>query len=41
MIDFIADICNQSYHPYLTFQDSHRYQVVIEAIRQGTGWESI
>jgi hypothetical protein len=41
VIDFIADICNQSHKSYLTFRDGWRYQVAIEAIRQGTGWNQI
>ena len=41
VIDFIADICHQPYQHYLTFRDGWRYQVAIEAIRQGTGWTQI
>lgn len=41
VIDFIADICNQPHQSYLTFQDGWRYQVAIEAIRQGIGWNQI
>jgi hypothetical protein len=36
--DFVADICGEPHEPYLTFEDGYRYQVMIEAIRQGTGW---
>ncbi|MEE2617687.1 MAG: Gfo/Idh/MocA family oxidoreductase [Candidatus Poribacteria bacterium] len=41
VIDFIADICHQPHQSYLTFRDGWRYQVAIEAIRQGTGWNQI
>ena len=41
VIDFIADICQQPYQSYLTFHDGWRYQVAIEKIRQGTGWNQI
>jgi hypothetical protein len=39
--DFIADIQNRSYTPYLTFHDGWRYQVAIDAIRQSNGWTQI
>jgi len=34
--DFVADIRNEPYAPYLTFYDGWRYQVAIDAIRQGS-----
>jgi len=39
--DFVADIQNRSYTPYLTFHDGWRYQVAIDAIRQSDGWTQI
>ena len=39
--DFVADIQNRSYTPYLTFHDGWRYQVAIDAIRQSHGWTQI
>ena len=39
--DFVADICGEPHEPYLTFEDGYRYQVMIEAIRQGTGWAEL
>jgi predicted dehydrogenase len=36
--DFVADILDRPHEPYLTFQDGWRYQVAIDAIRQGKGW---
>jgi len=39
--DFVADIENRPYEPYLTLQDGWRYQVAIDAIRQSEGWTKI
>jgi len=39
--DFVADICGEPHEPYLTFEDGYRYQVMIDAIRQGTGWAEL
>jgi len=36
--DFVADIQGKPYRPYLTFRDGWRFQLAIEAIRQGQGW---
>ena len=39
--DFLADIQNRPYEPYLTFQDGWRYQVAIGAIRTSQGWTQL
>lgn len=36
--DFVADIRGEPHDSYLTFRDGWRYQVAIDAIRQGAGW---
>jgi len=36
--DFVADIQGEPHDPYLTFRDGWRYQIAIDAIRQGAGW---
>ncbi len=39
--DFVADIQGEVRPNYLTFRDGWRYQVAIEAIRQGQGWTEL
>ena len=39
--DFVADIRGEPHRPYLTFRDGWRYQVAIDAIRQGSGWTEL
>lgn len=39
--DFVADIRNQPYTPYLTLLDGWRYQVAIDSIRESQGWTQI
>lgn len=39
--DFLADIQNRPYEPYLTFHDGWRYQIAIEAIRGSAGWTEV
>ncbi len=39
--DFVADVQNRPYIPYLTLHDGWRYQVAIEAIRESHGWTQI
>jgi len=39
--DFVADIEGKSHRSYLTFRDGWRYQVAIEAIRAGQGWQEL
>jgi len=36
--DFVADIQGKPTHSYLTFRDGWRFQLAIEAIREGRGW---
>jgi predicted dehydrogenase len=38
---FVADIRGEPFVPYLTFRDGWRYQCISEAIRAGTGWNTI
>lgn len=39
--DFVADIRGEPHEPYLTFLDGWRYQVAIDAVRQGAGWTEL
>jgi predicted dehydrogenase len=39
--DFVADIEGKDHAPYLTFFDGWRYQVAIDAIRAGQGWQEL
>ena len=39
--DFVADIRNSPYTPYLTLHDGWHYQVAIEAIRESHGWTQV
>ena len=39
--DFLSDIQDRPYEPYLTFQDGWRYQVAIDAIRTSQGWTQL
>ena len=39
--DFVADFQEKAYCNYLTFRDGWRYQVAIEAVREGQGWTEL
>ena len=39
--DFVAEIEGKDHAPYLTFFDGWRYQVAIDAIRAGQGWQDL
>jgi hypothetical protein len=39
--DFIADIRGEPHGPYPTVRDGWRYQIAIDAIRAGIGWEQL
>lgn len=39
--DFVADVRGEPHEPYPTFLDGWKYQVAIDAIRQGTGWTDL
>ena len=39
--EFLADIRGEAFRPYLTFRDGWRFQCIIEAIRNGLGWQLV
>ncbi|MCJ7552087.1 MAG: Gfo/Idh/MocA family oxidoreductase [Anaerolineae bacterium] len=39
--DFVADIEGKDHTPYLTFHDGWRYQVAIDAVREGRAWQEL
>lgn len=39
--DFVADVRGEVHRPYLTFYDGWRAQEAIDAIRAGSGWDTL
>ncbi len=39
--EFVADIRGQPHEPYPTFRQGWIFQEIVEAVRAGSGWETI
>jgi len=39
--DFVADVRGAAHEPYPTFLDGWKYQVAIDAVREGAGWTEV